>query len=217
MWVKQSTGGGSAPVDILYGKKIGIIGSSSSDVDRAGKNFWEHIADRTGCVLLDYADSGSKLTGLTTNYAADTTNQLKRIDELPIELDMVVVQPGANDANEGRPLGSFGSTSVTDYYGAMDTMCKKLYDKYPLLPFGVMTPQYFATPSAQTSVFHTATKEVCAFYNVPVCDLRSEGRVPYAYPAWQTVYAPDGWHLTEEGNMVLSRRVESFLRMLLGH
>ncbi len=214
-WIKPSSN--VAMENPLKGKRIGIIGSSSADVDRTVKNYWEYIAERTGVVLLNYADGGSTLTATTENYSAEETNQLKRIDELPTDgIDLIVIQPAAND-DRSRPIGTFDSTSVTEIYGALHVMCKKMYDKYPTLPFGVMTSQYFVYKDLTTSPTHDAIKEVCAFYSVPLCDLKSEGRVPYSYPSWQTNYAPDGLHLNDIGNEVLSRRVEAFVRMLLGY
>lgn len=207
----------SASANVLAGKRIGIIGSSSADVGRTEVGYWEQIAQRTGAVILDYADSGSTLTAATTNYSAEATNQLKRIDELPTtNIDLVIIQPCANDESNGVALGTFASTAVTDVYGALHTMAKKLYDKYPTLPFGVLTPQYATPRTAQNTAYGAAIKEVCAFYSIPVCDLRAEGRTPYTYDAWRTAYTPDGTHLNDAGHNVLSRRVESFLKMVLG-
>jgi lysophospholipase L1-like esterase len=205
-------------VNVLNGKRIGVIGSSSADVGDYGENYWEHIEKRTGAIILDYADGGSTLTAKTINYSAEPTNQLKRIDDLPItNIDVVVVQPALNDDNSGRPIGHFESRSVTDVYGALHVMCQKLYDKYPTLPIGVMTGQYYGNKTARSSKYHEAIKEVCSYYGIPVCDLKSEGRTPYSYTNWQKLYAADGLHLNDLGSLVLSRRVEAFVRMLFGY
>jgi hypothetical protein len=203
----------------LAGKRIGIIGSSSADTDYtpSNKNYWQLIAERTGAIILDYADAGSTLTASTSNYSAETTNQLKRIDELPIDLDIVVLQPAVNDDSNNRPIGTFDSRNVTDVYGALHTMCFKLYDKFPITPIGIMTGQYYGSRDAQTSVYQTAVKEVCGYYGIPVCDLKTEGRTPYNYWRWWATYAPDQTHLNELGDLVISRRVEAFTRSLLGY
>ncbi|HZG83821.1 SGNH/GDSL hydrolase family protein [Paenibacillus sp.] len=204
----------------LKGKRIATIGSSSIDIGHtpSEKNYIELIAERTGITILDYAVSGSTLTASTEDYAAESSNQLKKIDDLPTSnVDAILLQPAVNDDNNNRPLGTWESTSVTEVYGALHLMCKKLYDKFPTLPKGVITGQYYGTKTAQTSAYQQAIKEVCNYYSIPVCDLHHEGNTPYSYPAWQTVYASDGLHLNVSGNEVLSRRVEAFIRQMFGH
>jgi lysophospholipase L1-like esterase len=213
MWTKIGDGN----IDVLNGKRIAIIGSSSADLDER-ITYWNHIRDRTGCVILDYADGGSTLTATTTNYSAETTNQLKRIDELPTSnIDLVVIQPCANDENNSRPLGTWDSTTVTEVYGALHTMAKKMYDKYPTLPFGVITGQYANPRTNKESVYMDAVMEVCAFYSIPCVNLKKEGRTPYTYDSWRNTFTPDNTHLNPDGAKVLSYRVESFTRSLLGH
>lgn len=199
-------------IDILKGKRIGLIGSSSMDIDYGAKNFMEHIADRTGCVLVNYADAGSYLTG-----AQDGTNQKLRLNQMPLDVDLILLQVGLNDDNSDRVIGSFDSTTPEhEFYASLHQICKILYARFPFTPAGFMAGQYTMPNTDKTSPYHEAIKEVGGFYGVPVCDLKKEGRVPYTYTDWQTVHAPDGKHMDEEGNLILSRRVESFMRMLLG-
>jgi lysophospholipase L1-like esterase len=204
-------------VDILKGKRIALIGSSSIDPDRTGTNYMEVIAQRTGIVLVDYSDSGSRTTSDTEDYTVNATNQIKRIDELPSTgIDAVIIQPCANDMNNAKPIGTFASTTPTEVYGALHIAYKKLIDKFPTQPIGVLTSQYFDNNTSQTDQYYDVVKEMSAYYNLPLLDLRTQGRVPYAYPNWQSTYASDGMHLNDAGNVVMSYPVESFLRTLFG-
>lgn len=206
---------GGDGTDILKDKRIGLIGSSSIDIDytqHADKNFMVYISERTGCELVNYANGGSHLTG-----ASSGTNQRYKLSQLPDDVDAVLLQVGLNDDIHERPMGQFGSTNTSEFYGALDVICRDLYDKYPTKPFGFLTGQYAGNITAESSPYHEAIKRVCGYYGIPVCDLKSEGRTPYTYPNWQEVYAADGLHMNDAGNFVLSKRVESFLRSLFGH
>lgn len=204
--------------DLLDGKVVAIIGSSSINSARNGINFMEHIYRRSGIGVLNHSGFGSKLTALTEDYAAESINQLKKIDGLPTTgIDLILIQPGMNDDTDSVPVGTWESVSYTEFYYCLHQMCKKLYDKFPTVPFGVITGQYYGTQIAKESIYQNAIKEVCGYYGVPVCDLHAEGGTPYNYPSWKSQNTRDNLHLNNAGHLKLSYRVEAFIRQLLGH
>lgn len=163
------------------------------------------------------AGTAKPVSNTTTDYTTDTSNQLKRIDDLPTAgIDLVLLQLGGNDETGARPLGTWTSTLNSEFYGALHSMAKKMYDKFPTLPFGVLTPQYRTPRTAQSSTYIDATKSICSFYSIPCLDLVSEGHTPYTYPTWATAYAPDGTHLNDAGNAIISYKIQSFIKQLLG-
>lgn len=202
--------------DPLSGKRLGIIGSSSADITYGEKNYLEWIAERTGIVLVNQARAGSHLSALTSDYAAETGNQIKQAEDLPSNLDIVIVQPGANDDNNSRALGAFEDADATTFYGALHLLCDRLATRYATIPVGIVTPQYSGDQDAQTSPYHEATKEVCGHYGFPVVDLKREGQTPYWLASFKASYCVDNLHLNEAGNLILSRRVEAFLRQMTG-
>lgn len=228
-WTKPSIGGGSGGgnvTDKLNGKKIGIFGSSTSDESYIGAGVYHRvIANRTGLITSSQAKSGTKLTPATADYTVDTSfNALKQIDALPTDLDFVVGMPGANDERSAVTLGTFGSTATWDFYSALHKMCQKMFDKWPDIPLGIMATQYIGSPAAgtavtqQTSAYHNAIAEVCAYYGIPFVDLAKEGRTPYSYLPFKNAHTrSDGLHLNDSGNLVLSNRVETFYREVLSN
>lgn len=206
----------TAAPDPLRGKRLGVIGSSSADTSYGETNYLEWIADRTGLILVNYARAGSTLTAATADYSAEPNNQIARVDAMPDDLDMVYVQPGANDDNNSLALGTFSDTDATTFYGALHVLCDRLLTRYAEIPIGIATPQYSGDQAAQVSPYHTATKEVCGYYGLPVVDLKAEGQTPYHYAAFKADYCVDNLHLNAAGNLILSRRVEAFLRQLEG-
>lgn len=200
-------------VDPLNGKRIAILGSSTADVNFGEKNFWEYIQERTGCVILNFANAGSRLVG-----GSAATNQLQRIDDLPTsEIDLIVWQPGLNDDVGSVPLGTFESSSNADFYGSLHIGFQKLYDKFPIIPIGALTGQYSGTRDEKESPYHDAIVEVANYYSVPAVNLKKEGGTPYTYQPWRSAYTPDNTHLKADGGIVLSYRVQSFVRQLIGY
>ncbi len=218
-WIKKGGGTGAAPSDPLNGMKAGLLGSSSMDTSRSGKNYMEWIAERTGLVLKNYAVGGSSTTSKIEDWQNDTSTYtigLKKALEMTTkepDLDLVLCQPLVND--EYLPLGTFESTSATTCYGAMHIMAKMLLEAYPDKPIGFMTGQYVpGNNTARNSLRHDCIKEIGYYYGIPVLDLRAEGRTPYVLQSFKDAYVPDGTHLNDEGNLIISRPVEAFIRKL---
>lgn len=219
-------GGGTGNVDPLSGKKIGIFGSSTSDRTfiGAGTIYYDVIAARTGLIISTQAKAGTQLVPATATYTADPSyNMLRQIDALPADLDIVIGMIGANDERNSVTVGTFSSVATWDFYSSLHKMCQKMIDKWNTARFGIMTSQYFGNPSVtdvvtlQSSAYHTAIQEVCAYYGIPFIDMAKEGGVPYSYKPAKVAYVQgDNLHLNAAGNLKFSYPVEAFLRRVHG-
>src|SRR5699024_9849345 len=174
----------------------------------------EWIAERTGLILNNYAIGGSSTTSNTEDWMNDTatlTNGIRKAYDLTQnenDLDIILVQPLIND--EYRPLGTFEVEDPTTCYGAMHIIAKMLIEKYPEKPIGYMTGQYIPGENErQSSLRHKCIKEIGAYYGIPVLDLRAEGQTPYMIESFKDKYVPDGTHLNDAGNKIISRSVEA--------
>lgn len=219
-WSKRGSGGAFIPTHPLSNLTAGLLGSSSMDISTSRVSFMEHISERTGLNLLNYAVGGSRTTSTIEDWENNPmplTSGLQKtkelIDDFP-DVDLIVCQPLIND--EHLPLGDWESTSPMECYGAMHILVKMVLETYPEKPFGLITGQYIpGNNKARESLRHQCIKEIGHYYGIPVLDLRGEGLTPYVLDSFKDNYVPDGTHLNDEGAKIASRRVEAFLNMLV--
>lgn len=222
-WIKRG-GTAAAAVDPLNGKRWGLIGSSSTEpgYPNGTTKFTDYIISRTGIVQFNRAASGSYLVSNQPNYVDDTRiqrNQLKQLDDLPTDLDIITPVIGANDDRYSVPLGAFGSTNQMEFYGAVDLMCRKLLDKFPSKKLGIISAHYMPSDNAKReSIYYKAIEEVAAYYAIPFINMVKEGRCPYSYQPFKDMYLVPGdlLHMNAGGNELLSYATEAFLRKVNG-
>lgn len=212
-WDSENPPGGSA--DLLTGKTIGIVGSSSSSIGTAPVMYSQHIATRTGCTIFNQAVGGQ-----TTDL------MVAQVNALPADLNLVFAMPGANDDRLGVAIGVFTDRVNTTFYGKLHLLGEAFLNKYGgTARMGWSTYHYFAewaettTPvvTNKTNPYHEAIKEVAGFYGIPWLDARVEGNVPYHRANIMSTYVqPDRLHLTSAGNGILSYCIEAFWRKCFG-
>lgn len=213
-WGAENPAGGSG--DPLSGKKIGIVGSSSSSIGTAPIMYSQHIAGRTGCVLFNQAVSGQ-----TTDL------MVAQLNALPASLDLAFAMPGANDDRLKTNIGVFTDRGNGTFYASLHALGIATTDRYVGMATRMAwsTCHYFAewsetsTPviTNKTNPYHEAIKEVGNFYGFAVLDARAEGNTPYHRPNFMTTYVQsDRLHLTSDGNLILSYCIEAFWRKCFG-
>lgn len=116
------------------GKKILAIGDSITDKGTPETKYIHFIADKIGCSLTNNGISGSGFI--------NGTSLVNRINSLGNDYDLIYVFLGTNDYgnNGGVELGAWGSSSTSDFYGAVDYCFNKLVEKYPLKTIAILTP-----------------------------------------------------------------------------
>ena len=175
----------------LNGKTIAVLGDSISSVDYTTPNYWQLIAEKTGCKFLDYGVSGSCFavrTGSTTSFVERAANMEAA--------DAVLVMGGTNDAGKDILLGEWASTDNTTLYGALNDLISLLRTKYYGKPIVFCTPiksmyiedsgfpgtmEDLKTANASTNLelWHCALaiKAKCAVHGIPVIDLFNESGI----------------------------------------
>lgn len=215
-WVIISRTGNDNP---LLGKKISLIGDSicagSGESTSYLGGYGKIIAERNNMVYENFGKGGSTITAET--YSESTGQALgwicRMVDSMGADADYAIVEGGINDAwryLDGRETkigaitkGYNATLDDTTYYGAFESMLKKLVTKFQGKKIG-----YIAIPKTGCGMydsgqnapnFYHIALECCAKWGVPVCDLNNI--VPsFAYlKTLGTTYTADGTHPTKEG------------------
>lgn len=169
----------------LAGKTIAVLGDSISSVAYTTPNYWQMIAEKTGCNFLDYGVSGSCIAV----RAGSTTSFVERAANMETA-DAVLVMGGTNDAGKDILLGEWASTDNTNLYGALNALISLLRTKYYDKPIIFCTPiksMYekdngfpktmadlkSASASTNLELWHCALaiQAKCAVHGIPVIDL----------------------------------------------
>ena len=115
------------------GKKILAIGDSITDKNTPETKYIKFIEDAINCTVTNNGISGS-------GFIAGNS-LVNRINSLSNDYDLIYVFLGTNDyVGDGAPLGEWGSTNTSDFYGAVNYCFGKLAEKYPTKTIAILTP-----------------------------------------------------------------------------
>ena len=199
----------------LYGKKISLVGDSicagaDDDTSYLG-GYGKIIADRNSMVYENLAKGGETVTAETYSSSTGTAKGwlCRMVDSMSADADYAIIEGGVNDAWQFSDHGTIdiGKISAgfdaalddTTYYGAFESMLKKLVTKFKGKKIG-----YIAIPksmdlydsSRNAPNFYHIALECCAKWGVSVCDLNT---ITPPTKFWGTDYTSDGTHPTYEG------------------
>ena len=146
--------------------------------------------------------------GELVNYAVQgwlvSSNMVPCVDTMGDEADAVILKGGINDFNTNLPLGNYGDTTCDTFYGALDTIMKKLSKKYLDKYLLVMTPLK-TNPSyghyhngGSLDDFCNAIIKVAGKYAIPVLDLNKVSGIN-SEEFSMGYYTADGLHPTDKG------------------
>jgi len=219
------------------GKKLVALGDSiTADRSLVSANsllpFPRLVASYLNMSCTNYGIGASEIA---QHPAGDTTYtpMCVRYTEMDDDADLVIVAGGTNDwAHNHTPLGQMGDTATDTFYGALDTLCKGLMNKYAvygkqilfLTPIkrdrgdGTETGKEYFSPNAlgyTLDQFATAIKEVCGFYGIPVLDMFNECLLNPIFPTMRLNYfmegqggpGTDGTHPNFEGNKIMAKQI----------
>lgn len=209
----------------LKGKTIAVLGDSISSVMYTVPNYWQMIAEKTGCEFLDYGVSGSCIAKGSTSTALSF---VERAPSMDASADAVLVMGGTNDHSKGVLLGAWDSTDNTTLYGALNELIALLRTKYNGKPIVFCTPiknkeeldsgfpktmADLKASGASTDLlpWHVvlAIQAKCAVHGIPVIDLYNASGIG----SGQTVYfrTDDKWHPSTLGEYRIANMVQPVL------
>lgn len=217
-------------------KKLVAIGDSITYGTHNAGNItpWcERLATMLNMTFVNYGIGGSELAKNKTDGSYNP--MCIRYADMDDDADLIIVAGGTNDwahiggntaAGESEyQMGNFGDTEITTFYGALDTMCKGLLEKYvgktiffmtPIKRYSALsTPYYVQNKRGYTlEDYANAIKKVCGFYGIPVLDMFNECTLNPTIEAIKTAYIEDGTHPNSAGHMIMARQIAGFISKL---
>lgn len=169
----------------IEGKKIAVLGDSLSASSYESPTWWEIVASDTGCEFLEYTYPGTTMASMEPSRGF-----VERYPAMDETADGVIVLGGTNDVGRLIPIGNWGDTEATTFYGALNVLISGLLTKYkgkPILfftpvqkkegakedmPVGIEELRAIPADSPMTMPqMRTALLAKCAQYGIPVADL----------------------------------------------
>lgn len=189
------------------------------------------LSKLTGAVVNNYGLSGSRITDISGGLS-NPGSFIDRMYSMDKSADLVIVFGGTNDFWFGDcPIGKRTDTSVSTFYGALNTMIPYLKGTYPnadivfIVPYqqskdADLTHSYkrstygnFGTGTLQQ--YRVAMLDRCEYYGIPVLDLYADYELNTAdnRQALEMYgnYICDGCHLNDAGYNLLARKIYSFI------
>ena len=110
---------------IAFGDSItaGVANNGNGNISAGSDSYINKFATRAGLALTNRAVSGSTITYANNETYESVYTKVLAMTETP---DFIIISGGTNDYNQGKALGSFGSTDKTNFYGALYQICEKL-------------------------------------------------------------------------------------------
>lgn len=201
----------------LNGKKLGVVSDSIPSNYRANGNEYPFLIAREFNMVLNHLGIPGSLIAKSDKTGHVDTHMCEMVKRLDQDCELIMVAGGRNDERYNVPLGVMGDTNIETFYGAMDSLCRNLIERFPKTPKAVFTPIKSRGTNEKTKPYVSAMKEVCARYGIPVldlftiCDLQPD--IDFINNTY--FYQADGIHPIEAGHLILKRPVRSFLLNLV--
>lgn len=225
--IKQELEQHQEAINPLSGKIISFDGDSICYGAGFKGGYGKIIAERNNMLYENQGVSGGTIR--TETYYADgkprhwiSTNVLN----LRTDADYIIIEGGVNDSVNGGTMGSFTASytddfDTTTFFGAMDALCKNLYERFPGKKVGfVIVHAVQGWSDSRESERYLAALKVLKKWGIPYINLNTEcppfGLLPSENPL-RTQYTDegDGWHPNEEGYIkYYCDKIESWLKTL---
>jgi len=120
------------------------IWSSMGDIITA-QNLWQpSVSSELGLINKNFGIIATSIADM--DNTANSMCRDERIDALDKSSDLITVMAGTNDWFRNIPLGTKNDTSVRTFYGALNTMVKKLQARFPNKKIILMTTPFGKYP-----------------------------------------------------------------------
>ena len=193
----------------LYGKSLFVVGDSvASGFGSGGKSYADIIAEKNKMSMKKVAVPGTtfaKRDGLTNSIL----EQVQTMDKM---YDYVLIEGGFNDyfqKDKGVDIGTMpknmnSSRDDKTTYGALDSICLWLKQKYPsskllfIVPHKIMTSKGVLDDGFYP--YLQAIRNVCEKYSISYADIALKGGcTPFYQEFRDTYFSGDGIHPNLDG------------------
>ena len=217
----------------LNGKKITFLGDSITEgacLNDWNNVYWMQVGRATGATVRGYGIGGTRIAPrlMPERPGEEGFGQYfgSRVAGMDPDADIIVVFGGTNDFGHGDvPLGTIADRDNTTFYGALHTLYRDLWEKYPTATIVVMTPlhrlgehdplnEHGHPVIASLKVMAQAIKDVAESYSFPVVDLYATSCLNPELDVIKETFMPDGLHPNDEGHARIAGRLEGVLKAL---
>lgn len=216
----------------LTGKTINVLGDSISSVAYVTPNYWQRIAEKTGCVFNDYAVSGTRFATVAEDSKESFLTRAARMDT---SADAVLVMGGTNDVGLDTLLGEWNSEDTSTFYGALNSLITLLRTNFPGKPIVFCTPikrkcdtdsgfpdtmgELKTAPATEQIIMQhcvLAIKAKCARHGIPVIDLAEHSGISAMTPEYFRA-EDDNLHPSALGHVRIANMVQAELEKQFLH
>lgn len=216
---------------LAKGIKWYILGDSRSvDLAYTTKFYHDYLCEKHKFVRKkNLAVSGARIRSADTAYHS----LLEQYPSVGEDADLITIYAGINDYGQDNPteIGTEGSTDLTTFYGAFESLITNLITNHPTAKIVVITPipQYNFeinntivwgdrndTNALGKSLddYCNAIKKICRKYGVFVKDACYESGVTPRIASQRSEYFKDGLHHNEKGHLVLANYLSDIFDLL---
>ena len=216
---------------LAKGIKWYILGDSRSvDLAYTTKFYHDYLCEKHKFIRKkNLAVSGARIRSTDTDYHS----LLEQYPNIEDDADLITVYAGINDYGQDNPteIGTEGSTDLTTFYGAFESLITNLITNHPMAKIVVITPipQYNFeinntivwgdrndTNALGKSLddYCNAIKKICRKYGVFVKDACYESGITPRIASQRSEYFKDGLHHNEKGHLVLANYLSDIFDLL---
>lgn len=216
---------------LAKGIKWYILGDSRSvDLAYTTKFYHDYLCEKHKFVRKkNLAVSGARIRSADTAYHS----LLEQYPSVEDDADLITIYAGINDYGQDNPteIGTEGSTDLTTFYGAFESLIANLITNHPTAKIVVITPipQYNFeinntivwgdrndTNALGKSLddYCNAIKKICRKYGVFVKDACYESGITPRIASQRSEYFKDGLHHNEKGQLVLANYLSDIFDLL---
>lgn len=216
---------------LAKGIKWYILGDSRSvDLAYTTKFYHDYLCEKHKFVRKkNLAVSGARIRSADTAYHS----LLEQYPSVGEDADLITIYAGINDYGQDNPteIGTEGSTDLTTFYGAFESLITNLITKHPTAKIVAITPipQYNFeinntivwgdrndTNALGKSLddYCNTIKKICRKYGVFVKDACYESGITPRIASQRTEYFKDGLHHNEKGQLVLAEYLSDIFDLL---
>ena len=220
----QKKYGNSVHKPITFGTRAVAFGDSitagvcsdNGTLTTVGANAYIKLfCNEQNLVLQNRGWSGSYICD--PNNENSICNKVLAFDFSAATINTIFIAGGCNDYNFGKPLGVFGDTEQTTFYGALKVICEHLKTTVPDATVIFITPinqSCGATGGAtfpNNNPYRNAIFEVATSYGFNVVDGEQMGfPIDFESP-YKDFMIHDGVHPTTEGHKMYARNLSGVL------
>ena len=198
----------------IKNKKWACIGDSITEENgRTTKHYHDYIATSTGVNVVNLGYSG---TGYTKDYY-DNKKIPDRLDEIPSDSDFITILAGVNDCGGNgatTDLGTINDTDATTFYGGINLTVSRIFEKYPNIPLGIISPLPGGNNVSALQDRVNALEIVCKKNYIPFLNLFNTCGFRLNNDTWKANYLPDGLHPNEKGHALITNSILQFIEKL---